>query len=186
MLWVVLAINASMFVAEFVLGIIAQSTGLIADSLDMLADATVYAISLYAVGRATTVKTRAALLSGYFQIALAFGVAGEILRRIIWGSEPEALYMIGVSAIALVANVICLALLAKHRNGEVHMRASWVFSKNDVIANCGVIVSGILVATLGSRWPDLVVGAIIVFVVMRGGFHIIADAKREAAAEAPG
>ncbi|MEQ8692581.1 MAG: cation transporter [Pseudomonadales bacterium] len=186
MLWVVLAINASMFVAEFVLGIIAQSTGLIADSLDMLADATVYAISLYAVGRATTVKTRAALLSGFFQIALAFGVAGEILRRVIWGSEPEALYMIGVSAIALVANVICLALLAKHRDGEVHMRASWVFSKNDVIANCGVIVSGVLVATLDSRWPDLAVGAIIVFVVMRGGINIIADARREGATEPSG
>lgn len=186
MLWVVLAINASMFIAEFVLGIIAQSTGLIADSLDMLADATVYAISLYAVGKATSVKTRAALLSGFFQIALALGVAGEILRRLIWGSEPDAFYMIGVSAIALVANVICLALLAKHRNGEVHMRASWVFSKNDVIANCGVIVSGILVATLGSRWPDLVVGAIIVFVVMRGGIQILADARREDTAEPSG
>lgn len=181
-LWLVLAINATMFVAEFIAGILAQSTGLIADSLDMLADATVYAIGLYAVGRAASMKTRAALLSGVFQIVLALGVAGEILRRLIWGSEPEPFFMIGVSLIALIANMACLSLLAKHRDGEVHMRASWIFSKNDVIANVGVIGSGVLVLLLGAAWPDLAIGAVIVFVVLRGGISIVADARREIAA----
>ena len=87
--------------------------------------------------------------------------------------------MVIVSTIALIANVICLMLLAKHRDGEVHMRASWVFSRNDVIANVGVILGGLLVYGLGSRWPDLVVGLLIVAVVVRGGLAIIADARRE-------
>ena len=87
--------------------------------------------------------------------------------------------MIGVSLIALVANVICLVLIAKHRDGEVHMRASWVFSKNDVIANVGVIAAGGLVLLLDAHWPDLVIGALIVFVVLRGGLSILADTKRE-------
>lgn len=180
-LWLVLAINATMFVAEFVVGVLAQSTGLIADSLDMLADATVYAIGLYAVGRAASVKTRAALLSGIFQIVLALGVAGEIVRRVVWGSDPEPLFMIGVSVIALIANMFCLSLLAKFRDGEVHMRASWIFSKNDVIANLAVIVSGVLIFLLDTRWPDLVIGALIVFIILRGGISIVADARREAA-----
>lgn len=178
-LWIVLGINAAMFVAEFVAGLIAQSTGLIADSLDMLADAAVYGVSLYAVGRSAGLKRRAAMLSGVLQVMLALSVAGEILRRMIVGSEPEPTFMIGVSLIALVANVICLALIAKHRDGEVHMRASWVFSKNDVIANVGVIAAGGLVLLLDEHWPDLVIGSLIVIVVFRGGISILVDAKRE-------
>jgi len=178
-LWIVLSINAVMFIAEFIAGVIAQSTGLIADSLDMLADAAVYSVSLYAVGRSARLKNRAAMLSGVLQILLAISVAVEILRRTIMGSEPEPTLMIGISLIALIANVICLSLIAKHRNGEVHMRASWVFSKNDVIANIGVIAAGGLILLLDAQWPDLVIGALIVFVVLRGGISIVSDAKRE-------
>ncbi len=176
---ILLAINLAMFLAEIAMGIIAESMGLIADSLDMLADAAVYGISLYAVGRAASIKTRAALLSGIFQIGLALGVATEIVRRVIWGSEPEPLYMVLVSLLALIANVICLVLISKYRAGEVHMRASWIFSKNDVIANVGVILSGLLVYAFSARWPDLVIGMIIVAVVLRGGLMIVADASRE-------
>ena len=176
---ILLAINAFMFIVEIVAGFIAESTGLIADSLDMLADAIVYGVGLYAVGKTANAKANAALLSGIFQIVLAFGVAFEITRRIIWGSDPESLYMIGVSFIALIANVACLVLIAKHRDGEVHMRASWIFSKNDVIANIGVILSGFLVFTLGSRWPDIFIGIVIVLVVLRGGIMIVNDARRE-------
>lgn len=181
MLVALLAINAAMFAVEVTTGFIAESTGLIADSLDMLADAVVYGIALYAVGRAPGAKIRAAYLSGVFQIALALGAAFDIGRRLIWGSEPEAGVMVAVSCVALIANVACVLLLARHRNGEVHMRASWIFSKNDVIANAGVIVSGALVYLLGSRWPDLVVGAAIVTLVFRGGAAILADARRETA-----
>ena len=174
-----LAINATMFLVELSLGVMAESMGLIADSLDMLADATVYGVGLYAVGRAATDKIRAARLSGIFQIALALGIAFEILRRVFWGSEPEPTYMVGVSLIALIANVICLSLIAKHRDGDIHMRASWIFSKNDVIANVGVIIGGLLVYIFSTRWPDLVIGSIIVGVILRGGLAIIADARRE-------
>lgn len=184
-LWVLLAINAVMFVAEFATGIIAESAGLIADSLDMLADATVYALSLYAVGRASLTKIRAATVSGVFQVVLAMGIAVEILRRLVWGSEPEPLYMIGVGVIALIANVICLSLVSRHREGEVHMRASWIFSKNDVIANAGVIFAGILVTVLDTRLPDLIIGALIVLIVLRGGVTIINDARNERATIAP-
>lgn len=180
-LWILLSINALMFVAEMTAGILAESMGLIADSLDMLADATVYGIGLYAVGRAAQTKIHAASLSGVFQVLLAVGVAVEVARRLLFGSEPEALFMIAVSIVALLANVVCLALIAKHKDGEVHMRASWIFSKNDVIANVGVIVAGVLVHFFASPLPDLVIGALISFVVLRGGLAIVADARAEKA-----
>jgi len=180
-LWILLSINAMMFVAEMTAGILAESTGLIADSLDMLADATVYGIGLYAVGRAEHTKIRAASVSGMFQVLLALGVAVEVARRLLFGSDPDALFMMTVSIVALIANVVCLALIAKHKDGEVHMRASWIFSKNDVIANVGVIVAGALVHFLASPLPDLVIGALISFVVLRGGLAIVADARAEKA-----
>jgi len=172
-----LTINAVMFASEMLLGWLAQSTGLIADSLDMLADATVYGLSLYAVGKGTAHQANAARLSGFLQIMLGLGVLFEVVRRLLFGSEPQGTLIIVVGALALLANVVCLMLIAKHREGGVHMRASWIFSANDVIANLGVIASGVLVAILGSRFPDLVIGTIISLVVVRGGFVILREAR---------
>lgn len=178
-----LAINAVMFIVEAVTGILAESTGLIADSLDMLADAVVYGIALYAVGRAASARIRAAFASGYFQMALAMVVALDVSRRAVFGSDPEPVYMVLIGLLALAANIVCLNLIAKHRDGGVHMRASWIFSRNDVIANAGVILSGGLVQVTGMRWPDLVVGIVIAYIVFRGGLAIIADARHERSRE---
>jgi cation diffusion facilitator family transporter len=180
---ILLLINAFMFVTELVLGWIAQSTGLIADSLDMLADAAVYGISLYVVGKGALKQARSAQVSGTLQVILGFGVLFEVVRRVMLGSEPESSLIMAVGLVALLANVACLMLIARHRDGGVHMRASWIFSTNDVIANLGVIISGALVALLGSRYPDLIVGSVISLIVIRGGFAILKDAKqtREAA-----
>lgn len=176
---ILLSINAFMFIAEITLGILSESTALIADSLDMLADATVYGIGLYAVGRSPLVKIKAAHLSGVFQVLLGVLVSADVIRRLIYGSEPESFLMISVGMVALVANVICLILISKHKEGEVHMRASWIFSKNDVIANLGIIISGGFVYLLDSRFPDLIIGMIISIIVIRGGIHIIKDAYNE-------
>lgn len=172
---VLLAINAFMFVFELALGWLAQSTGLIADSLDMLADAAVYGLSLFAVAKGIAQQVKAARVSGYLQIILGLGVLLEVLRRFLFGSEPQSTLIIVVGALALLANVLCLILISKHRDGGVHMRASWIFSTNDVIANVGVIISGVLVAIVGSRYPDLIVGTIISAVVIRGGMKILQD-----------
>lgn len=180
---ILLSINAFMFVTELLLGWVAQSTGLIADSLDMLADAAVYGISLYAVGKGVLRQARSAQISGMLQVILGCGVLFEVVRRLIFGSEPQSFLIMGIGFAALLANVICLLLISRHRDGGVHMRASWIFSTNDVVANLGVIISGVLVALVGSRYPDLIVGTVISLVVIRGGINILKDAKqtREAA-----
>ena len=170
---ILLGINAAMFAVELVAGWLAQSSGLIADSLDMLADAMVYGLSLYAVGKAASTKLRAAHLSGVLQAVLAVGVLVDVARRLVAGSAPEAPAMIGVSLLALAANVACLLLVARHRHGGAHMKASWIFSTNDVLANVGVIVAGALVAWTGSRLPDLVVGTAVGLLVLAGGVRIL-------------
>lgn len=175
---VLLGINAVLFVVEITTGFLAHSTALLADSLDMLADATVYGISLAAVGGSQGGKVRAALISGIFQMTLAGLVLVDVVRRFVVGSEPEALWMMGIGAIALLANVYCLFLISKHRQGDVHMRASWIFSRNDVIANLGIIAAGLLVLLFNSRLPDLIMGLLITGLVLRGGIDIIRDAKR--------
>jgi Co/Zn/Cd efflux system component len=170
---VVLAINATMFVVELAAGWIAQSTGLLADGLDMLADALVYAVALLAVGRPPSAKRRAARLCGWLQLALGTGALAEVARRALLGSEPEPPAMIGVSLLALAANVASLLLVARHREGGVHMKATYICTANDVLANVGVIGAGALVAWTGSRVPDLLIGAAIAAVVLQGARRIL-------------
>lgn len=180
-LYWLLAINATMFVFEIGFGWLSESTALIADSLDMLADAIVYAIALYAVGKSIQHKANAALVSGYFQLGLGVLILMDIARRLYGESEPHSWFMIGVGMVALVANMICLILIRKHNNDEVHMRASWIFSANDVIANLGVVIAGILVMVLEQRRPDIVIGCIISVLILRGAYRILTDAKQELA-----
>ncbi|EMT4913566.1 MULTISPECIES: cation transporter [Pseudomonas] len=171
---ILLGINAAMFVIELGAGLIAQSTGLIADSLDMFADAAVYGLALFAVGRAARLQVRAAHLAGIFQIVLALGVLVEVVRRFMYGSEPESMLMMGIGLVALVANVSCLLMIYGHREGGAHMKASWIFSANDVLANIGVIAAGALVAWTGSPYPDLVIGTVVGLIVLNGARRILA------------
>ncbi len=176
LVWV-LAINAAMFVLEFTAGWLAESTGLIADSLDMLADALVYGVGLYAVGKALRHKARAAMLSGVLEFSLAIAVLADVGRRYIVGSEPEGLWMMGVAAVALLANVTALLLLAAHRQGGIHMRAMWICTNNDVLVNVAVIASGGLVLWLRSPVPDLVVGVLVSLLVLHNSLRILREAR---------
>ena len=171
-----LVINGIMFVFEFLFGLYAESTGLLADSLDMLADAMAYGSALFVIGKTAMAKANSALLSGVLQMLLGIGVMFEVIRRFLFGSEPISTVMIVISLFALAANIVCLVLLNKHKQGEVHMRATWIFSKNDVIANLSVITAGLLVAYFESAIPDLIIGAIISSVVLYGSYQIFSEA----------
>lgn len=173
-LWILLAINALMFLVEMTMGLIAQSAGLIADSLDMLADAAVYGLALYAVGHGIKMQVRAAHVAGILQLILAAGVLVEVGRRFLFGSDPQSLMMMAVASVALIANISCLLLIAKHREGGAHMKASWIFSANDVVINLGVILAGLLVAWTGTDYPDLIIGGIVGAIVLMGAKRILA------------
>lgn len=175
LLWSVLAINFVFFIIEMVTGIISKSMGLVADSLDMLADSFVYGISLIAVGGTLILKKKIAKLAGYFQITLAILGFAEILRRFMGEEQlPDFSTMIIISVFALIANGICLYILQKSkRKEEAHMKASMIFTSNDVIINLGVITAGILVNWLNSNKPDLIIGTIVFVLVIQGAFRIL-------------
>lgn len=179
LLWIVLAINFAFFVIEMTTGLISKSMGLVADSLDMLADSFVYGISLFAVGGTLTKKKRIAKIAGYFQITLAIIGFSEVLRRFFGAEElPDFWTMIIVSILALIANGICLYILQKSKSKEeAHMKASMIFTSNDIIINLGVISAGLLVNWLSSNTPDLLVGTIVFVLVIQGAFRILKLSK---------
>ncbi|WP_291985281.1 cation transporter [Luteitalea sp.] len=172
LVWV-LFINAGMFVAELAGAVIADSSALLADSLDMFADAAVYGIALFGAHRARAAQLRAAHVSGVLQMLLGLGALVEVGRRVFQGSSPESPTMVAIATAALVANVASLWLLSHHRGGGAHMQASWIFTTNDVLANMGVIAAAGVVAITGSSWPDLVVATMIAFVVLSGAIRIL-------------
>ncbi|HWK55760.1 MAG TPA: cation diffusion facilitator family transporter [Parapedobacter sp.] len=178
LLWIVLIINFLFFGLEMLFGVFSNSMGLVADSLDMLADSIVYALALFAVGGTIARKNNIARFAGYFQVVLAVIGFVEVIRRFI-GAEnmPDFQTMIIVSVLALVANVLCLYLLQKSKSKESHMQASMIFTSNDVIINTGVIVAGLLVNWLNSSYPDLIIGAIVFIIVARGAYRILKLAK---------
>ena len=178
LLWTVLIINFLFFGLEMLFGIFSNSMGLVADSLDMLADSIVYALALFAVGGTIARKNNIAKFAGYFQILLAVIGFVEVVRRFIGVEKmPDFQTMIVVSVLALIANVICLYLLQKGKSKEAHMQASMIFTSNDVIINSGVILAGLLVNWLNSGYPDLIIGAIVFVVVARGAYRILKLAK---------
>jgi Co/Zn/Cd efflux system component len=178
LLWQVLAINFFFFALELTTGFISNSMGLVADSLDMLADSIVYGLALFAVGGSMTRKKNIAKSAGYFQLTLAIFGFIEVIRRFVSiETVPAFQTMIIISILALIGNGLCLYLLQKSKSKEAHMQASMIFTSNDVIVNLGVIVAGGLVYLTNSKYPDLIVGTIVFFIVGQGAFKILKLSK---------
>jgi cation diffusion facilitator family transporter len=177
---VVLGINVAMFALEFGAGLLAHSTALLADSVDMLGDAVVYGFSLYVVGRGVQWQARGALLKGMIMAAFAAGIAVEIILKLARDVTPDGDVMGGVAALALAANAAVLAFLWRHRADDLNMRSAWLCSRNDVIANAGVLIAAGLVWLSASAWPDIIAGVIIAALFGSSAVGIIRQALRGA------
>lgn len=178
LLWSVLIINFSFFIIEIIYGLLANSIGLLADSLDMFADAIVYGLSLYAIKGTILIKKRVARISGYIQLSLAALGFIEVLRRFFGVEEvPNPTFMISISFFALLANTASLVLLNQSNTKEVHIKSSQIFTSNDIIANIGIILAGTLILFLNSNIPDLIIGTVVFFFVLRGAIRIIELSK---------
>lgn len=182
---IALLLNAAMAVIGGIAGWLAQSTGLLADALDMLSDASAYAIGLMAIGRSARFKANAAWLSGFALLILGVAVLVEVARRVAYGAEPLSGWMIGTALLSLAVNLTVLRLLSPLKSGEVHLRATWLFTRADVVANVGVIVAGALVFWLASPYPDYVIGVLIGLYVIKEAVEILGEARRARAAGEP-
>ena len=174
----VLGINLGMFMVELVAGIMARSTALLGDSLDMLGDALAYGFSLYVVSRNDAWKAGSALIKGLIMAFFGLFVLGAAVYHLLYPEIPhfETIGLIGL--LALSANGVCLLLLWQHRAEDINMRSVWLCSRNDIVANVSVLVAAIGVWATHSQWPDLIVGVGIAALFLRSAFHVIIDARR--------
>lgn len=179
----VLLINAVMFVVEFGAGVVAGSTALMADASDMLGDALVYGVSLYAISRSDRWKAGAAAFKGVLILLLGLGILVNVIVKLSSGVPPSSALMLVFGGAALVANLVCLSLLWRFRKQDVNMASTFECSRNDVIANCGVLVAAVAVAALSSPWPDIVIGLAMAAVVLRSAVRVLGDSLPQLGSE---
>jgi len=178
-LWLVLAVNAAMFVVELVSGLLAGSVALVADSLDMLGDALVYGFSLYVVALGAVWKARAALAKAAVMGLFGVFVLTQILHKILYPQVPTVEIMTGIGLLALAANAACFGLLWRHRAEDINMRSVWLCSRNDVVANASVLLAAAGVWATLSPWPDVLVGTLICALFLRSAFVVMSEARAE-------
>jgi len=180
-LYIVLWINAAMFLAESIAGLTANSTALLADSVDMLGDAIVYGFSLYVIQRGIVWQARAALLKGIIMAAFGVGVLIQVAVKIAQGLTPTVEVMGAIGVLALAANLFCLILLWRRRGDDVNMRSAWICSRNDVVGNVGVLVAALAVGLTSSPWPDIFIGLAVAGMFGRSAMLVIREAARATA-----
>ncbi|NYT37095.1 cation transporter [Allopusillimonas soli] len=175
-LYAVFAINAVMFLVEFIAGWLARSTALLGDSLDMFGDAAVYALTLFVLHRGKRARARAAMAKGGLMLMFGTVVIAEAIRKLLVPEVPAADWMGGTGALALLANGVCFALLHRHRADDLNMRSTWICSRNDLLANSSVIAAAILVAFTDSLWPDLLIGVAIAVLFLYSARQVTKEA----------
>ena len=176
-LWAVLWINLAQSIVGMGVGAWASSTALVGAALDNLADVSVYAVGLYAIGRSVRAKITAARLSGWLLIGLSLLLAVEVVRRFLGSEEPIGPAMMAMAGVNAVINVYCLRLLKRHKGEDVNFKASTIFTSNDSMVNLAILISGLLVMWLGSNVPDLVLGIVSALIAAKGGREILEQAR---------
>lgn len=145
----------------------------------MLDDALVYVFSLYAVARSARTKAQAALFKGILMAAFALLALGQVIHKLAVPQVPASGVIGGIGLLALAANGACFATLWRHRADDINMSSVWLCSRNDLIANLGVIAAAAGVWATGTRWPDIVVGAALAALFAKPALTVLAGALRE-------
>jgi Co/Zn/Cd efflux system component len=183
-LWVALLVNAAMFAIEIAAGVSSGSVSLLADAIDFFGDAANYGLSLFVLTMALAWRARAAQVKALSMLAFGFAVGGRALWAALTGATPEAVTMGAVGTLALAANVGVAVLLYAFREGDANMRSVWLCTRNDAIGNVAVMLAALGVFGTGTRWPDLLVAAVMALLAISAGVAVLRDARRELAAGA--
>lgn len=180
-LLIIIAINGVMFGVEMVAGWLADSQALQADALDFLGDTISYSVSLWAIGKALSIRSRAAMVKGISLTLMAAWVAGSTLYKVFILNTPDALTMGSVAIATFVANMVSVLLLMKYRDGDANVRSVWLCSRNDAIGNLIVVAAASGVWATSSAWPDLTVAFIMAALFLSSSIQIIRQARLEMA-----
>ena len=176
---IVLLINAALFVVEAAAGLLGNSTALLADSLDMLGDSLIYAFSLYVLSRSAAWKAKAGLLKGAVMAVFGVGVLLEVIYKTISGILPSAETMGIIGTLVLLGNGTCFLLLYRHRSDDLNMRSTWLYSRNDIIANAGVLIAAFGVYVTQSVWPDVLIGGAIAVLFLKSAIAVLTESLIE-------
>lgn len=176
---IIVALNLGFGAVELVGGFLASSQALKADSLDFLGDGSISLLGLLALAWTARSRARVALSQGVFLGLLGLGVIGFAIWRAFHANLPEAGLMGGIGTVALVINFVSALILSRFRDGDANVRAIWLFSRNDAIANVAVILAAGLVAWTGRPWPDLAVAGVIALLFLHSAYAIVRDALSE-------
>lgn len=178
-LWIVIAINAAMFIVEMVAGQLAGSQALQADALDFLGDSVTYAISLFVIGMPLMWRARAALFKGISLGLMGLWVLGSTLYHVLILGVPQAEIMGAIGLLAFTANIVSVLLLMKYRDGDANVRSVWLCSRNDAIGNLAVVVAASGVWATNTAWPDLIVAGIMASLFLWSATQIIMQSMAE-------
>jgi Co/Zn/Cd efflux system component len=178
-LWLVITINATMFLVEMGAGALAGSQALQADALDFLGDATTYAISLAVIGTAIQIRARAAILKALSLTAMGLWVLGSTAYHVLILGVPRAEIMGAIGILALAANAAIVPILMRYKDGDANVRSVWLCSRNDAIGNIAVIIAALAVWGTATKWPDLLVAAIMASLFLTSSIQILRQSLRE-------
>jgi Co/Zn/Cd efflux system component len=178
-LWLVITINATMFLVEMGAGALAGSQALQADALDFLGDATTYAISLAVIGTAIQIRARAAILTALSLTAMGLWVLGSTAYHVLILGVPRAEIMGAIGILALAANAAIVPILMRYKDGDANVRSVWLCSRNDAIGNIAVIIAALAVWGTATKWPDLLVAAIMASLFLTSSIQILRQSLRE-------
>jgi Co/Zn/Cd efflux system component len=178
-LWLVIAINASMFLVEMAAGALAGSQALQADALDFLGDATTYGISLAVIGTSIQIRARAAILKALSLTAIALWVLGSTAYHVLVLGVPRAEIMGAIGLLALAANVASVLILIRYKDGDANVRSVWLCSRNDAIGNIAVMIAALAVWAMATKWPDVLVAAIMASLFLTSSIQILRRSFKE-------
>ncbi len=178
-LWIVILLNAGMFLVEILAGKLAGSQALQADALDFLGDAMTYGISLAVIGMSLRTRSIAALFKGASLALMGLWVLGSTLYQMLVLGVPKAEIMGVVGLLALAANLISVLLLLRYKDGDANVRSVWLCSRNDAIGNIAVVLASVAVWFTASAWPDLVVAFMMSALFLRSAQKILTQAWAE-------
>ena len=178
-LWVVIAINAAMFIVEMAAGKLAGSQALQADALDFLGDSLTYGLSLAVIGMSLRARSMAALLKGMSLLLMGLWVFGSTAYQVLVLGVPQAEIMGAIGLLALAANLASVLLLMRYKDGDANVRSVWLCSRNDAIGNVAVMVASFAVWFTVSAWPDLIVAGVMAGLFLRSAQLILVQAWQE-------
>jgi Co/Zn/Cd efflux system component len=178
-LWIVAGLNAGMALIGGAVAVLGHAVSVQADALDFLGDAVATAIGLVLVGCAARTRSKTAVVQGLALGALGLLTLGVAAMRAVSAAAPMAQSM-GVYGVAgLAVNVACAMLLLRYQGRDASARAVFLFSRNDAIGNVAVLIAAGLVALSSSRWPDVIVAAVLAVLFLHSSVSIVREARHE-------